>query len=273
MLIPPAVSSSCDDPATLLSSAGRRVVRPAGIELVFKPIWKSRWYRQRREASQIRWNQPINSVFRRVWAWTDMILADHGLIRMVYLNLHRVSPKYWRAAQPTPSQFRDLSRLGIKTVINLRGGRQFGSWPLEREVCESKGMQLVEFVIRSRGAPDPAQMAQADEFFNSLNYPVVAHCKSGADRAGFMATLYLLVHEKQPVSVAMKQLSWRYGHFRFAKTGILDAFFERYRDEGEAKGIDFRTWVTKHYDPVALEREFEGSAIGNWIVDRILRRE
>lgn len=202
-----------------------------------------------------------------------MIFIDHGLLRMVYLNLHPVTPDYWRAAQPTPSQFRDLARRGIKTVINLRGGKEFGSWPLEREVCESKGMQLVEFVIRSRGAPNKIQMAGAEDFFKSLTYPVVAHCKSGADRAGFMATLYLIVHEKKSVDVALKQLSWRYGHFRFAKTGILDVFFERYRDEGEAKGVDFKTWVTTIYDPIALEREFKSSAFGSWLVDRVLRRE
>jgi len=154
-----------------------------------------------------------------------MILADHGIFRLLYLNLHRVTPDYWRSAQPTPSQIRDMARRGVKTIINLRGGREFGSWPLERDVCESKGIELVEFSIRSRGAPDPKQMARAEEFFKSLTYPVMAHCKSGADRAGFMATLYLIVHEKKPVNIAMKQLSWRYGHFRFAKTGILDAFF------------------------------------------------
>lgn len=202
-----------------------------------------------------------------------MILSDHGFFRVIYLNLHRVTPNYWRAAQPTPSQIRQMARRGVKTVINLRGGREFGSWPLEREVCESKGLKLVDFLVRSRGAPDPKKMAEAEEFFNSLTYPVMAHCKSGADRAGFMATLFLIVHEKQPVKVAIKQLSWRYGHFRFAKTGILDAFFERYQEEGEAKGIDFTTWVKTIYDPDALERDFKPSPFWDWLVDRVLKRE
>jgi hypothetical protein len=33
-----------------------------------------------------------------------------------------------------------------------------------------------------------------------------------------------------------------FGHFRFAKTGILDAFFERYLTEGEPKGLSFLDW-------------------------------
>ena len=240
---------------------------------MLKLIWKSDWYRRRKEASKVRWNQPITSIFRRIWAWLDMILADHGVFRVIYLNLHRVTPDFWRAAQPTPSQIRDMARRGVKTVVNLRGGHEFGSWPLEREACESKGLELVEFVIRSRGAPDPEQMARAEAFFKGLNYPVMAHCKSGADRAGFMATLFLLLHEKKPVRVAMKQLSWRYGHFRFAKTGILDAFFDRYYEEGESKGIDFTTWAKTIYDPKALELDFKPSIFGDWLVDRVLKRE
>ena len=50
------------------------------------------------------------------------------------------------------------------------------------------------------------------------------HCKSGADRAGLMAALYLLI-AKQPAREAVKQLTWKYGHVKQAKTGVLDAFF------------------------------------------------
>src|SRR3712207_7240637 len=44
-----------------------------------------------------------------------------------------------------------------------------------------------------------------------------------------------------------RHLHVRYGHFRFSKTGILDAFFDLYRREGEAKGLSFLTWVETAY--------------------------
>jgi protein tyrosine/serine phosphatase len=99
------------------------------------------------------------------------------------------------------------------------------------------------------------------------------HCKSGADRAGFVAALYLIVHEGRTVDEALRQLSVRFGHFRFSKTGILDAFFDLYRREGEAKGLPFLAWVEHHYDPEALEREFRPGFWSNVLVDRIMRRE
>ena len=228
---------------------------------------------QRRRRSAARWNKPLNTLWRRFRAWVHMVFVDHGIFRFIYLNLHPVSHKFWRAAQPTPGQLRQAARDGIKTIVNLRGGREFGSWPLEREVCESKGLVLVDFVLRSRGAPDRERIASAAKFFESLEYPALAHCKSGADRAGFMSALYLLVHEKRPLDEALRQLSWRYGHFKFAKTGILDEFFERYRREGLEKGISFQTWVETIYDPSALEREFKTNSWGDWLIDRVLRRE
>jgi protein tyrosine/serine phosphatase len=241
--------------------------------IVLKKFTTPEFRHARRQSNIARWDRPITGLFQRISAWMNMVFVDHGIFRLVYLNRHRVSPRFWRAAQPTPRQITQSARAGIKTIVNLRGGREFGSWPLEREACGVAGLHLVDFVIRSRGAPDRDKVASAKVFFDGLSYPVLAHCKSGADRAGFMATLYLLVHESRPLDEALKQLSWRYGHFKFAKTGILDAFFEHYRVEGLNKGLDFQTWVETIYDPEALERDFKTKPWADWFVEHILRRE
>jgi uncharacterized protein (TIGR01244 family) len=227
----------------------------------------------RRMARIARWDRPIGGTWDRIGAWANMLLADHGILRLVYLNRHRVTPNFWRAAQPAPPDIARAAADGVRTVINLRGGREYGSWPLEREACERHGMALVDFVVRSRGAPDRDTILSSRDFFAGLAYPALAHCKSGADRAGFVSALYLLVHEGRPAAEAMGQLNPRYGHFRFAKTGILDAFFERYRQEGEARGIPFMDWVATVYDPEALERDFKPHAFSTFVVDILLRRE
>ncbi len=239
---------------------------------MFKPLGSDRRF-ARRSARIARWDRPLRSRKRRIRAWINMVMTDHGIFRLIYLNLHKVTPQFWRAAQPAPHQIRAAAEDGIKTVVNLRGGREYGSWPLERETVEQCGLKMEEFVVRSRGAPDRETMLAARAFFDRLEYPVLVHCKSGADRAGFMAALYLLLHEGRPTDEALRQLSARYGHFRFAKTGILDLFFERYRDEGEAAGLDFETWVRDVYDPDALERDFKPSFWSDVIVDRLLHRE
>jgi protein tyrosine/serine phosphatase len=202
-----------------------------------------------------------------------MLLVDHGIFRLAYLNAHRVTPRLWRSAQPAPHQIARFASLGVKTIVNLRGGREHGSWPLQKEACERHGIRLVDFILRSRGAPERETILSAKAFFESLQEPALVHCKSGADRAGFFSALYLLLHEKLPLDEAMRQLSLRYGHFRFAKTGILDAFFEAYGREGEAKGISFLDWVETVYDPERLEREFRPGLISSLIADQLIRRE
>jgi protein tyrosine/serine phosphatase len=227
----------------------------------------------RRMARIARWDQPIQGGLGRLRAWTNMLLVDHGVFRLAYLNKHRVSERLWRSAQPAPYQIARVKAEGVRTIVNLRGGREHGSWQLQKEICERLGIHLTEFIVRSRGAPDRDTILSAVKFFDTLEYPAVLHCKSGADRAGFVAALYLIVHEGKPVAEALRQLSMRFGHFRFSKTGILDAFFDRYRTEGEAKGIPFLTWVETIYDPEALERDFKPGFWSNVLVDRVMRRE
>jgi protein tyrosine/serine phosphatase len=227
----------------------------------------------RRLARIARWDRPLAGMRDRVVAWLNMLFVDHGIFRVIYLNRHRVGRKLWRAAQPTPGQIARFAAEGGRTLVYLRGGREHGSWPLEAEAAARHGLALVEFLARSREAPDREMLLSAPAFFDSLAYPAMVHCKSGADRAGFVSALYLLVHERRPLAEAMDQLHWRFGHFRFSKTGVLDRFFELYRDEGEARGIAFLDWVRDHYDPARLQAEFRAGFWSNILVDRVLRRE
>jgi protein tyrosine/serine phosphatase len=220
-----------------------------------------------------RWDRPIEGSLGRMRAWANMLLTDHGVFRLIYLNKHQVTDRLWRSAQPAPHQIARLKAQGVRTIVNLRGGREHGSWQLQKEICDRLGIKLVEFVVRSRGAPERETILGAKAFFDAIEYPAALHCKSGADRAGFVAALFLIVNEGCPVSEALRQLSIRFGHFRFAKTGILDAFFERYLADGEAQGIPFLEWVETRYDPEALERDFRPSFWSELLVDRIVQRE
>ncbi len=110
--------------------------------------------RARRLARIARWDRPLAGALSRLRAWTNMVLVDHGVFRLVYLNRHRVSERLWRSAQPAPHQLARFAREGVRTIVNLRGGREHGSWPLQREACERHGLTLAEFVVRSREAPD-----------------------------------------------------------------------------------------------------------------------
>ncbi len=209
----------------------------------------------------------------RFKAWLDLIFVDHGFIRLVYLNRHHVGSGLWRAAQPAPADFRRFAARGGRSVVNLRGGRELGAWPLEQEACEAAGLALYELPFRTRQAPSKETVRAAADLFARIEYPALIHCKSGADRTGFAAALYLILREGRTVAEAKRQLLLRYGHMRASRAGILDAFFDRYREDGEARGMALLDWVETRYDPDALKRSFRPQTWASVLYDWILRRE
>lgn len=216
---------------------------------------------------------PIIGALRPLWLHIDLLFVDHGIFRIFYANRHRVSDKMWRSSQPSPRHVRWLARQGVRTIINLRGPRDSGSYELEIDACERAGITLVDFVARSRDAPEYAMLHEAREIFRTIEYPALMHCKSGADRVGFVSALYLFVHEGRPLEEAVKQLHWRYGHIRHAKTGLLDYFFECYARDNAQTPMEFYEWVDTVYDRDAMKAEFKASGISSFIVDWVLRRE
>lgn len=215
----------------------------------------------------------MRTPWQRLVGHLELLFVDHGIFRALYSNTHRVSPKMYRAAQPSPGQIARAARLGVKTIVNLRGRRDCGSYLLQKEACARHGIALVDFPVSSRDAPRPEDMRKLKELFARIEYPALMHCKSGADRAGIGAALYLHLHEGVPLEEAAKQLHWKYGHFRHAKTGILDHFLAHYRARAAAEPVDFLLWAETRYDPETLKREFRAERWANLLVDRVLRRE
>jgi protein tyrosine/serine phosphatase len=157
----------------------------------------------------------------------------------------------------------------------LRGRRDTcGSYILEREECERLGLILVDFPIRSRSPLDRETLRAAYSLFDNIEYPVMLHCKSGADRAGFMSALYLFMKGGVPLRQAMKtHLSLTYGHVKQAKTGVIDFFFNQFLAAGDGSPESFRRWVDKTYDRAALESQFHENWLAGIIINFILRRE
>lgn len=197
---------------------------------------------------------------------------------MFYPNRHRLGVKAWRSSQPAPWDLRLMRRRGVRTVVNLRGPSKRGHFTLERDACAAQGLAFRTLLLRSRAAPTLAQIEAAARLFEEIEYPALFHCKSGADRAGMMAALYLLLHEKRPLDEARAQLSLRFLHVRASRTGVLDAVLEAYaRDEAAARAqgraLDFLTWARTDYDPDAIQRAHRASAPIEALLSRLLRRE
>lgn len=215
----------------------------------------------------------LRSRFAPALCYADMLLIDYGIARTVYNNRHRVSDDVWRSAQPAPHQVGWLARRGIKTIVNLRGEQTFGTRWLEEQACARHGVTLVDLSLKSRAPPTRDKFLAMRDLLGRIEYPILLHCKSGADRAGLMSVIVRHVREGIPISKAKEQLSLRYGHVRSADTGVLDAIFEHYLEDEAKTGIGFWDWIETVYDPDQISRSFKARGWANRLVNGILNRE
>ncbi len=209
----------------------------------------------------------------RAAAWRDSLLVDHAVFRVLWDNLAEVIPgKLYRSNHPTPARLAAAKRrLGLRTLINLRGYRQCGSDALSRDASAELGLHHVDMAFESRGAPHRDRILRFAGLYRSMETPALMHCKSGADRAGLAAGLAVLLEGGRSAD-ALAQLSWRFGHWSRSRTGILDAFFVRYAAEAEGRR-PFLDWVEHEYDEAALRRDFVAGGLSSFLVDRVLVRE
>jgi protein tyrosine/serine phosphatase len=209
----------------------------------------------------------------RTVAWIDSLFIDHAVFRLIWSNLAPVIPgKVYRCNHPTPPRLRRMTRrLGLQTLINLRGKTQSGSDALSREAARALDLDFYDMSFESRGAPHKERILRLHEIYQSMRMPAVMHCKSGADRAGLAAGL-MVMFEGGTAAEALRQLSWRFGHIKQAKCGILDAFFLLYQREGEGR-TSFLDWVRNDYDEAALRRDFHANGLASFINDWVLAHE
>ncbi|MCO4839624.1 MAG: tyrosine-protein phosphatase [Rhodobacteraceae bacterium] len=183
---------------------------------------------------------------------------DHGVLRGRWTNLEEISTDVWRSNQPNPEQIAQYADRGIQTILSLRGTGNSSHYLLEKEACAAHGIKLLSLGLSAKkAAPKEIYLALLDQF-ETMERPFLFHCKSGADRTGLAAAFYLLHIDNAPVSVARKQLGLKYLHFRWFKSGILDAVLDAYNAHLDKSGpTSLRDWLKHYYDAKQITQHFQ----------------
>ena len=227
----------------------------------------------RRLAKRKYWSEPLDTPKKKAHAWFDSLIRDHGFTRVIYPNRHEIAPGIYRSSQPTPGQLRWFKRQGGRTVLALRGANYGGSLALERRATEEEGLVFVQWAAKAALIVAPEKILELIDMLRTMQTPVLIHCKSGADRMGFVAVIYAHVILGQPIEKALEQLSLRYGHIKYSRTGVLDVFFDSYlqaRGDGE---LSFEDWLRHGCDSDAINASFKKNRLVAFFEEKILRRE
>jgi protein tyrosine/serine phosphatase len=207
-------------------------------------------------------------------AWA--MIAEHNAINIFRSNFHEVDPgRLYRSAQPTTFQLRRyIKKYGIKTVINLRrfkGRTTLGA--LEKRVCDQMGVKMISIKAYSRQMPRPQTLRHFKEVFESIEYPALIHCKSGADRAGIGSALYLHWMKGVDLDKTGQLAFYPFGHIKGGRTGLIDYFIEIYSKQiQKSPSLDLISF-SEALDYASIEASFKPKAFSNTVVEYILRRE
>jgi tyrosine-protein phosphatase SIW14 len=116
-------------------------------------------------------------------------------------NLGEVTPTLYRGSQPTKKGFKQLAKMHIAIVVDLRGNRKG-----ERDTVRKLGMQYVPipwFCMR----PKDVVIAQFLKLLReNPNKKIFVHCNTGIDRTGMMVAAYRMAEEGWTADEAMKEM-------------------------------------------------------------------
>lgn len=204
-----------------------------------------------------RFGRDISTPSARRRAWWHFQLLDHAFLRVLWWNLEEIAPGVWRSNQPSQKRLKRYREMGIRTIINLRGERKHSPYLFEQEACAKEGLILENITLSARSLASRKDMKTLIRLMRTAQKPMLLHCKSGADRAGFASVLYLAIIEGQPMAQARKHLHWRYLHLPGGDTGILDHVLDIYEAETAGAPMSLETWIETRYDPVRLTNSWK----------------
>jgi protein tyrosine/serine phosphatase len=108
-------------------------------------------------------------------------------------NFGQIDANFYRGAQPTGSDYKDLAALGVKTLINLTSDDADAS---EQAMAERHGLKYVQIPMTTHEPPTSAQLAQFLQLVNDpANQPIYVHCVGGRHRTGVMTAAYRMTHD------------------------------------------------------------------------------
>ena len=146
-------------------------------------------------------------------------------------NLYKVTDYLYRSDQPTAEGMKNLKRLGIKTIINLR------SLYSDSGQIKGTGLLVEELSVNVWHIEDADVVRVLRIIRKRENGPFLIHCSYGADRVGVMIAMFRVVEQGWTKEDAIQEMvNGGYGFHRlwFRIVGyVKHANVERIRKQVE----------------------------------------
>lgn len=179
-------------------------------------------------------------------------------------NVAVVDPgRLYRSAQPAPADWPALlDRLQPASILNLRGGWMGDPWYAAEFELGDDGKDVYDFPMSATKRPSRSELLTLLDLFDRCRYPLLVHCKSGADRTGLACGLYLMAKRGLPPEQAEAALSCEFGHIPLFGPEKMHEPFDEYAAWLAANGRthtpeQLRDWVAREYRDDARRVTFQ----------------
>lgn len=118
-------------------------------------------------------------------------------------NFYQVDDHVYRGGQPTTEGFKYLAKIGVKTVLDLRGEGDRSA--AEGRLVTGLGMRYLAVPMTGLTPPTPEQIVKILTLLeDNASGPVFVHCMRGADRTGVVIAAYHIEHDHWDNARALK---------------------------------------------------------------------
>ncbi|MFH0907479.1 MAG: dual specificity protein phosphatase family protein [bacterium] len=116
-------------------------------------------------------------------------------------NFARVNDHLFRGAQPTAEGFRQLEKLGFRTVVSFRRFHD------DKNLLAGTGLAYLRIPMTA-ALPDVDDIVEFLKIATDTHrWPIFMHCQHGADRTGLQAAAYRMVVEGWSADEAIDEMT------------------------------------------------------------------
>jgi tyrosine-protein phosphatase SIW14 len=117
-------------------------------------------------------------------------------------NFHKVSDDLYRGAQPSVEGMKQLEKIGVKTVVNLRYSHS------DRDELQGTALAYKHIEMTAWGIPENEDILRFLQIVSDSNsLPVFVHCQYGADRTGTMCAVYRIIIQGWSKDEAIEEMT------------------------------------------------------------------
>lgn len=136
------------------------------------------------------------------------------------INFAKVDASLWRGSQPTAEGFKNLEKLGVRTIVSFRHDND------DLPLLKGTGLNYLRIPSRAFRPKDDNIARFLKLMQDPAHWPVFIHCAQGRDRTGYNAAAYRMVFQGWKAEPAIAEMK----AFRFNRVWVTTPGYMRNLD-------------------------------------------